>query len=54
MRSISLIFFILVGIQPAFAGDVGVKVCKDINYLTNALESLLQSLDIYSPPVISG
>lgn len=42
-------FFIIFGIQPAFAGDVEIRTCKNIPYLTNAQETLLQSLDIYSP-----
>ncbi|MEA3486934.1 MAG: alpha/beta hydrolase [Thermodesulfobacteriota bacterium] len=49
MRIISIIFFIVFGIQPAFAGDVEIRTCKNIPYLTNAQEILLQSLDIYSP-----
>ncbi|MBW2631581.1 MAG: alpha/beta hydrolase [Deltaproteobacteria bacterium] len=49
MRIISIIFFIVFGIHPAFAGDVEIRTCKNIPYLTNTQETLLQSLDIYSP-----
>ena len=49
MRIILLIFFIVFGIHPALAGDEEIRTYKNIPYLTNTQETLLQSLDIYSP-----